>query len=327
MNQIGQCRGKRVFFKKEETRILFFKKLRARFGTLKKLRDELGIYKSRLERFMNGTLSMPCETFSLFLDSLNEKEKIFFSKSVVFKEQNWGRVKGGLSTYKKHKEIFEIGRRLAKKKTKYKFDRSLPLSEEVCEFIGAFIGDGFTNNYGGVYVVQITGDSRLDKSYFENKLSSFIKHMSPDSKPKISIADHTIRLTLNSKELHLLLVNRFGFPKGNKTYTVAIPAEILNSNLKFLNACIRGIFDTDGCVTFDRRKAYSSPYIRIILSTKSERLMTQIHEFLIKQGINSNLTRKERLQINGLVNCQKFIKTIGFSNARHLEKLNDLNAL
>ena len=46
----------------------------------------------------------------------------------------------------------------------------MPLSEELCEFVGAVIGDGFTNVYGHLYQTQITGDKVLDFKYYFDRL-------------------------------------------------------------------------------------------------------------------------------------------------------------
>jgi len=37
------------------------------------------------------------------------------------------------------------------------------LNPEICEFIGAYIGDGYLANYGNQYLIGISGDKKLDE--------------------------------------------------------------------------------------------------------------------------------------------------------------------
>lgn len=320
--------SKRVFFKSNDIRNKFFAKLKTQFCTWTNLRKNFNIYKSRLECFRNGAISIPYYNFLDFLNYINKKDRGFFLQNITFKDKNWWRVKGGISTYKKHKDIFEKGRRIGSKKardSRYRFKFNMPLTSRLCELIGAFIGDGFTNKYGKMYMTQFTGHSILDKEYFVKTLMPHIKMISPNSNPILRKKDNTLRLTIYSKEFYSLLTKRFKFPSGKKAYTVVIPDEILNCNdSKKVNLCIRGIFDTDGCVSYDKRKIYKKPYLRINLSSVSSVLIKQIYNKLKELDLSPTITsnyNKHVIQINGVENCKKFIVTIGFSNKRHLDKI------
>ncbi|MBU0628807.1 MAG: hypothetical protein KKC75_06460 [Nanoarchaeota archaeon] len=319
----NELTSRRVFFKNDNIRNEFFNKLKIQFGNWTKLRKQFNIYKSKLERIKNGIYSIKYSLFLNFLEYFNETDQKFFQQQIILKDRGWGRSKGGISTYKRHKYIFEKGRKIGSMQSRYHFSINTPLTPQLCELIGAFIGDGFTNRYGNIYVIQFTGNSKLDKEYIVKTLKPIIKEISQDSSPIITEKDNTIRLTINSKEFHNLLTRRFGFVAGKKTYTVTIPNEIIDSGDKeLINRCIRGIFDTDGCVFRDKRKSYKLPYLRIALHMKSKNLVNQIHSLLLNQGINSRITEDiDIIQINGVENCKKFIEKIGFSNKRHLDKL------
>jgi len=281
-----------------------------------------------LENFRNGTISLPYTTFSELQSFIKIKNRGFFQESILLKNENWGRKKGGISTYRKHKEIFARGRIIGarsnrKKVTKYHFDLQHPLDLSLSEFIGAFIGDGFTNTYGRSSMIQFAGDKNLDMNYFKRILIPSIKKLSPNSNPILSSKDNTLRLTIYSKELHQLLVRRFRFPAGKKTYSVTIPEEIFTNSNKLLTArCIRGIFDTDGGIIVDKRQIYKKPYLRISLKMESKKLLLQIHSFLNANGLKVNVTTGGRqIQINGAYNCRKYMQLIGFSNTRHSSKI------
>ena len=92
-----------------------------------------------------------------------------------------------------------------------------------------------------------------------------------------------------------------------------------------LNATLRGMFDTDGGIAFDRRQSYKKPYIRINYTSSSEDLVKQIHNILIRHNIkhsfHSNNPKANIIQINGEKNVKSFLNKIGFSNPRHLVKI------
>lgn len=320
--------SKRVFFTNDNIRNEFFGKLKTKFGNWTNLRKHFNIYKSKLDILRNGKVSIKYSTFLEFLEHFNEEDKIYFQQEITLKDKSWGRSKGGISTYQRHKHLFEKGRKIGAMQTRYHFSMSTPLTLGLCEFIGAFIGDGFTNKYGSNYVIQITGDADLDRNYYLTKLKPIIMELNPDSNPIITEKDNTLRLTVNSKEFHNLLTKRFKFPAGKKTHIVKIPEEIINAqNPKFINSCIRGIFDTDGCVFFDKRKSYKEYYIRINLTSVSSSLIKQVQHLLKKLNLNPRITSnysRYLIQINGVKNCRKFVEKIGFSNNRHLIKVNHI---
>lgn len=248
----------------------------------------------------------------------------------VSKPKNWGQVLGGKRTYQLHKEIFDKGRlkaiRLAKERagTDKPSDTSIPLSEELCEFLGAFIGDGFTNKYGRHYQTQIIGDPILDFHYYHFVLKPLIIKLF-NYKPYIYKNGRGLKFSLGSKRIFEILTRRFNFPKGVKCYTVKIPEEIMNSEDRFIRATLIGMFNTDGGVGFDKRKIYKKPYIRINYTSASIDLIDQLKDLLSRFSINYTYYFQDditqMIQINGEANVKDFIKKIGFTNKRHLDKI------
>jgi intein/homing endonuclease len=235
--------------------------------------------------------------------------------------------KGGLATSRRHPEIFEKGREIAIAKARRNarhVDQNIPLTEDLAELLGAYIGDGFTNTYLRYGITQFAGHKILDDAYLRDRLAPILRSIAPTAKHGMRTAGNGIHLTIYSKELHRLWTQRFKMPAGKKSYTVVIPDEVLRADKHIVNACVRGIFDTDGCVAFDKRSKYRKPYIRIILSMRSQQLLQQISTILTEQDINVKLTQY-RLQINGEVHCARFVKNIGFSNERHKKKLTGIS--
>ncbi len=199
------------------------------------------------------------------------------------------------------------------------------LNEEICEFIGAFIGDGFSGIYNRKktqYLIGFVGHRELDKEYFYHFLHPCIKRNFPFTNPRLFYreSDNTIRIIMYSRKLFSFLKD-LGFKGGKKSDTVIIPA-IIAKNDKFLCATLRGIFNTDGSVFFDKRPAYKDLYPRIDLHLENKRLISQIYSLLKKLGIKATITTNQsKIQINGKKNIASFLNKVGFTNERHLSKI------
>ena len=202
------------------------------------------------------------------------------------------------------------------------------LNSEICEFIGAFIGDGYLGNYGerkNQFLIGFVGDQKLDEYYLKDYLFPLIKRNFPFTNPKLKYRkdENTIMLRIYSKKLFQIFLS-FGFKPGKKSSTIRIPDEIMNHD-EFMNPTIRGIFDTDGCVFLDRRKSYNKPYPRITLQSASVELINQIEKHLSKNfRLYVNKSNRDGyrnyIEIYGHKQLERFLKQIGFSNKRHLTK-------
>lgn len=209
-----------------------------------------------------------------------------------------------------------------------KNNSKITLNKEICEFIGAYIGDGYLAHYRNrQYIIGISGDKTLDEDYLKNYLLPLIKRNFPATKPKLYYRndENTLMLRIYSKELYGVFIG-LGFDVGKKSRNIRIPDEILKNEL-FMNATLRGIFDSDGCVFLDKRNAYKKPYPRITLQLSSPKLIDQLEEYLsrnFKLYVNKSNRDGYRnyVEIYGRMQLETFLKQIGFSNKRHLNKLN-----
>lgn len=205
--------------------------------------------------------------------------------------------------------------------------KNIKLNKEICEFIGAYIGEGYLAHYGKhQYLIGISGDKKYDEDYLKNYLVSLIKRNFPSTKPRLYYRtdENTLMLRVNSKQLYDLFI-KFGFNTGKKSRNIKIPENILK-NKEFMNATIRGIFDTDGCIFLDKREAYKKPYPRITLQLSSQKLLDQLENHLsrnFKLYVNKNNRDGYRnyIEIYGHRHLETFLKQIGFSNKRHLDKI------
>lgn len=205
------------------------------------------------------------------------------------------------------------------------------LNKELAEEIGIHIGDGSLGIYEktGHYDYTITGGLE-DKTYLL-EFVVLLMHKLYNLKPYIQENKNYnyIMLKYVSKAL-IIWKQNMGLPVGPKN-DIRIPPQIAESN--FVLDCLRGIFDTDGSISFKKRDKKRNYYPVVKLSSKSKNLIKQIDEILKKEGIISNIQynviRNDKrgfssvineLHINGENGLNKFIKKIGFSNQKHLTK-------
>ena len=203
------------------------------------------------------------------------------------------------------------------------------LNEEICEFIGAFIGDGYLGNYGKTknqYVLGISGNQELDEDYIKTYLVPLLKRNFKNINPRLYYRkdENTLMLRINSKELYTLFLN-LGFNPGKKAHNIVIPEKIFN-NKKLMKYVVRGIFDTDGCIFFDKRKSYNLPYPRITLQIASIELIKQLENYLsdyftLYVNTSNRDGKRNCIEIYGHKQLEKFLKEIGLSNKRHLNKV------
>ena len=321
---------RRIAFVSNDVRIAFFDLCRRRlkcsswdaFYKCFNLNRGLG------HKYRTGFLLLPEEIYKKIV-GLSSVDPEQFGGNIIYREKNWGVVKGGHSAYKKNRKEFEKGRKKGLKKmlalTKDKitiFDIRQKISLELCEFIGAFIGDAFTANYNCHYITQFTGDRRYDKAYYSKYLIPISQKLFNNIKVHIQEKNNTLRVNYYSKRLHHFLTKRFSFPSGKKVYTVRIPHQVIEKGKKFFFALIRGLFDTDGCVYYDMRDIYKKPYLRIQLKLANPGLILQVKNLLNEYGIRSYVDKSSDYHLYIYNNqAQTFIREIGFSNKKHLDKL------
>lgn len=335
----GSVMRDRIAFADSDSRKQFF--LAVREASLVSSWDALAelftICRSQFQGYQYGKTLLPETLFEKMLGLLPKEKQEFFAPLICKKPGNWGMIKGGENNYAKNSAaiIARLREGFQRKTESGAFakpvDLNVPLSEELCELVGAIIGDGCVDGYvpkqgNSKYHVQIVGNSVSDKDYLLIILSAIAKNIfGINAKHYFRKGHNALNLDLYSKQLFLLLTNRFGFPAGPKTYTTKIPEEIMKAEEKFVFATIRGIFDTDGCVFLDPRKIYNRPYPRITLQTVSEPLFLQLKEFLSKYfalyAHHSIARHSYCIEVYGHKQVEKWMKLIGFSNSRNFRKI------
>ena len=202
-------------------------------------------------------------------------------------------------------------------------------SKELAEFVGILTGDGYVNYYPYQYkyLLEIAGDSRLDKDYLTKYTRNLVyKLFNLESSYSYKKGQNTMNLRLISKGLVNFLL-KVGFKKGRKEQ-IGIPQWILENN-RYIIAFIKGLADTDFSIYYRKK------YPIISMASKSEKLIRTLFTYLKdnnfmltnyykenkidKRGYNDSIVYK--IVLNGHNNFRKWMKTIGFRNTRHIKKV------
>ncbi|MEK6902937.1 MAG: LAGLIDADG family homing endonuclease [archaeon] len=273
-----------------------------------------------------GRRSLIDEKFELFLTFLPQDLQLKYREVVEIKSKNWGAQKGGNITFQKHPEQIVKARNLAHKKIKERansqFDINQQITIDIAEFLGAFSGDGCSNVYSGHHFTSFAGDSRYDWKYYHERII-------PTTKKYFNVEHQTIRkrgncmwVTIHSKLLHKMITERFKMPAGEKWNKVLVPEEIMEGKLEHKLAFVRGAFDTDGCVFFDKRPTYKEPYMRVDITMVNVPILTQLNQILTEAGVPSKvLGNGKHLHVTSKKDVRKFFEIIGSSNERHISKI------
>ncbi len=194
----------------------------------------------------------------------------------------------------------------------------------LCEFVGAVIGNGNLWTDKSRYRVELTGDPKSDLEYF-NYLTILSTSLFNKKPYDLRVHERGLRWRLQSKDAYTLLQN-LGIPTGKgKSHRVIIPNLILEKGWTFSKWTIRGIMDTDGTLFFSK-KTYRNPiYPTIELRTVSELLANQITELLQHHNFRARLrgsgNEGYHVALYGQEMLKLWISEIGFSNPKHKNKI------
>lgn len=298
---------------------------------LSSLSSELGISARTLISWKSGEYSLPHEKY-LLLKKLSKDEgsnlnpiylEDFWQNSKAGKvgarvrAEKYGQLgsietrrKGGKASYIKRKDaendIF------AKKKVVFP-----PRSEKLAEFFGIMIGDGTISKYQ----ISVSLSSIVDIPYsnYVRRLILELFNVQP-TVAKLKNAN-CITITLSSIDLVEFLIAN-GLLLGHKIRQgLDIPSWIC-SDRSYSNACLRGIFDTDGCIFsenhFINQKNYTYP--RMALVSASPNLRNSIFRALTQLDMLPKLRNNRSVNLERLTDIETYFRVIGSSNLKHLSR-------
>ncbi len=211
--------------------------------------------------------------------------------------------------------------------------------EDIAEFCGAAIGDGWIQSNEKSFF--LAGDPIEDKEYYDFHIALLInKILNLELKTKNFPYWKVYGISIHKKEL-IKKLRSFGLPAGKKVDTAEIPNWIMKSNKKVMAAFIGGLFDTDGCVFFQKdytkyATEFTSKYhskARIRISSISRRLMIQTEEMMNKIGMHCIKRERKRgfsnnrnnhdvylIEVNKIEDIKRFFEEGISKNQKHITK-------
>lgn len=294
----------RLKFVKEKQRELIRNFKEEQDLTWKQLANLLGIKEGRLKAYIEETSLINEELYNLL-----DKEKKYAKFILGKKQENWGRKKGGLNSRGRVKKIKEPKD-----------------SKELAEFYGAMLGDGNShrtkyyksrNEKRGVYMIRITGDSRLDKKYHLEYLKPIIERLFAVKVNSKFFKNRNVMLIEVYGVKLIEFLEKKGFPPGNKIKNKLRIPDWIKNNKNYLKVCLRGLYDTDGSVY----KLTNQNSHQICFTNANQGLLEDVRNSLLLLGINCSKISNKDIYITKKSELRKFLKLIGFSNDRHLRKV------
>ncbi len=198
--------------------------------------------------------------------------------------------------------------------------------KKLAEFIGILLGDGSIslkgNCSGNTNRLKVTFNSRDDIEYigYVRELVRKLFGIDPIIKHR-RYENNTADLFIFKKEIILYIVNEAGLKLSPKWNTAIIPEKFLSNGLDLY--VLRGCFDTDGCLVTTNNNGIIYP--RLEMKVCPSPMQKQFIDIIKKHGFNVGVYQigkgKVRIQLNGKEQLKKWIELVGFSNEKHIKKI------
>jgi len=212
----------------------------------------------------------------------------------------------------------------------------MKIDEDLAELFGIHIGDGCISENKRYSEYYLGGDLIEEKEYHDNWVGPLFnkKIMNPLFNKNVIYKEHPKVGVYGFHVFDKKLVNffrDFDICIGSKI-NVRIPNYILKDK-KLLKRFIRGLFDTDGTIYFDKNYSAKNPINNrpiIRLGTVSKKLFDDVLVSLKKLGLKPRIKnpykgKKDKNLVYSLLLSRKedinfFINEIGFKNSKHYTK-------
>lgn len=154
--------------------------------------------------------------------------------------------------------------------------RTFEMNDNIAEETGIHIGDGMMNYYPKyrVYYIKYVGDIEEMNSYGAYIIRLLKKNYNLNNLRASSVrGTNYYIIQFCSKSVLVFKRDVLGLPLGKKD-DVSVPIQILKSRKLFI-PFVRGLFDTDGTLFFERKKKRIHYYPKIKIELKSKNVIKQ----------------------------------------------------
>jgi len=196
------------------------------------------------------------------------------------------------------------------------------MNELQAELLGMHAGDGTLYRTNSNCLVWELRGGLVERDYyirFVDKLLASIFGTSFKSKYR---SGGSFGIQTSKREITGFIAGFF--PIGEKSSRVRIPPIIFDSSESVKRAFLRGYFDTDGCIRFDRQPRLSYPYPKIEFSTASAGMLRDVVALIEELGMGCHTWKSRnyhKVCIPGKKNLIKWRSMVSSNNPKHLNKL------
>lgn len=193
-------------------------------------------------------------------------------------------------------------------------------SIKLAEFVGIMLGDG------GITKEQatITLNTDADKQYIKY-VSNLGKTLFGQS-PKIAPRNDCRATNLRYSGISLIkFLSKIGLEPGDKVKRqVGVPTWIMKS-IKYKTACLRGLMDTDGCISrcTHKYKLKNYTYLNPCFTNRSKPLLNFVTNTFSELKLHPSVAG-ERIWLYNMHSVRNYFKIVGSSNFRLLRYQEDI---
>ena len=211
------------------------------------------------------------------------------------------------------------------------------LTPELAYFIGIHVGDGCLYLYKRKtcrtidYNLSYYGHEIDELEFHKNYILPLIKRLFNIDVWIKTGHKGVIELCFRSKAVFYFLSRVIGLPVGSKK-DIDVPHIIKEADIDIKKAFLRGLADTEGCLTFKKRNKEKHYYPAISIGLQSKNLIYSVKRLLdylkidscvfynLKSKRNGKINIKHQIELNGEKNIDVWFKILGFNSSKHLTK-------
>ena len=246
-------------------------------------------------------------------------EVLFIGRRILGEQRNvLNKVK---ITYKKKNVLLDNSRIDLSKKDKEK-QIKLPnkITPELAEEIGMHYGDGFLSEKRNTY--RLKGNIKDEVEYYTEYIRPLFKKLY-NIDISLKEYDSVFGFELYSQAIWEFKTKTLGIKPGKK-YDLNFPDILKVNNLKILASFIRGLFDTDGNITFQTKYNYKNYYPVISISLTSKKVIEEVGKILKMLGFNPWIGFNKqygRISLYGIGAFKKYKDLVGWNSPKNLNKI------
>lgn len=228
-----------------------------------------------------------------------------------------GRRKGGIAS--QHKFMSDPNYAEKMKFILRKRIRYPARSPLLAEFVGIMLGDGgFRNDYQ----ITVSFNGKKDRAYAANIRKMAKRLFGISSVLYIREENGRADIVITARNL-VEFLQKIGIKKCNKVKNQIDVPKWIFTRKEYETACLRGLFDTDGCI-YQHRYSVSGKkyrYIKMCFRNYSIPILISLEKILKHLGFSPALDIKHKsVYLNNPIEVKKYFTRVGTSNPRYYNR-------